>query len=100
MKRNLASADYFLWLRRNKITASRCKNCGAVHYPARGNLRDLYCLKKWKRQISGKGELAAFSVVYVPPSAMMEAGYGRENPNVVGIVNYAKDLWSALKSSD
>ena len=37
-------------------------------------------------QLSGHGKLAAFTTVYIAPTAMIEAGYGRDNPYVTGIV--------------
>ncbi len=36
--------------------------------------------------MSGRGRLAAFTVVHIAPTAMIEAGYGRDNPYCVGIV--------------
>lgn len=37
-------------------------------------------------ELSGKGRLVSFSVVPVASSEMIAAGYGRENPYCVGIV--------------
>jgi uncharacterized OB-fold protein len=36
--------------------------------------------------LGGNGTLQAFTVVHIAPTAMIEAGYGRENPYCVGIV--------------
>ncbi len=37
-------------------------------------------------EFSGKGTLAAFTVISVPPVAMAKEGYGPKNPYCVGIV--------------
>jgi len=37
-------------------------------------------------QINGRGNLAAFIVIYVPPTSMTDAGYNAKNPYCVGIV--------------
>ena len=37
-------------------------------------------------EMSGKGELVAFTTVHIAPTAMIEAGYGRKNPYCTGIV--------------
>ena len=37
-------------------------------------------------ELSGKGKLLTFTVIYVGTSAMIAAGYDRKNPYCVGIV--------------
>jgi uncharacterized OB-fold protein len=37
-------------------------------------------------ELSGKGWLAAFTTVHIAPTAMIEAGYGRDNPYCTGVV--------------
>jgi len=36
--------------------------------------------------MGGKGKLVAFTTVHIAPTAMIRAGYGRDNPYCVGIV--------------
>lgn len=80
----IASFDNFLTER--KLMASRCTNCGALWLPPRP-----ICLTckgdemEWK-ELSGKGTLVAFTVIGVGPMPMIDAGYGRDNPYCVGIV--------------
>lgn len=89
-EKKFTSADYFLSLNENKIIGTKCKECGSVQYPARAICEN--CMSEYLEEtpISGKGELAAFSVIYIPPSAMVDAGYGRENPNIAGIVELSE----------
>ena len=41
-------------------------------------------------ELSGHGKLAAFTSIYVGPSAMVAEGYDRNNPYVAGIVELAE----------
>jgi len=80
----IASFDNFLT--EKKLMASRCANCGALWLPPRP-----ICLTckgdemEWK-ELGGKGKLVAFTVIGVGPMPMIDAGYGRDNPYCVGIV--------------
>ncbi len=88
--KKFSSAGYFQTLQDKKIIGSKCTECGAVHLPPREICAT--CLSENMEEVnfSGEGELAAYSVIYVPPTAMIEAGYGRDNPNVAGIVRLAE----------
>jgi uncharacterized OB-fold protein len=80
----IASFDNFLTER--KLMASMCTSCGALWLPPRP-----ICLKckgdemEWK-EMGCKGTLVAFTVIGVGPMPMIDAGYGRDNPYCVGIV--------------
>ncbi len=89
-EKKFTSADYFLSLNENKITGTKCKECGLVQYPARAICENCLSENLEETPISGKGELAAFSVIYIPPSALVDAGFGRENPNIAGIVELSE----------
>jgi uncharacterized OB-fold protein len=41
-------------------------------------------------ELSGQGKLAAFTIVYIAPSAMIAAGYDRKNPYCAGVVELAE----------
>lgn len=84
--KKFSSSSYFQTIQDKKIIGSKCVDCGAVHLPPREICAT--CLSENMEEVSfsGKGELAAYSVIYVPPTAMIEAGFGRDNPNVAGIV--------------
>lgn len=79
-------ASFNTYLHEHKLMASRCANCGALWLPPRP-----ICLTckgndmAWE-ELSGKGTLLAFTVIGVGPMPMIDAGYGRDNPYCVGIV--------------
>jgi uncharacterized OB-fold protein len=37
-------------------------------------------------ELSGKGKLAAYTVIAIAPTMMLEAGYGRDHPYCSGVV--------------
>jgi uncharacterized OB-fold protein len=41
-------------------------------------------------ELSGEGKLVAFTTVHIAPTAMIEAGYDRNNPYCTGIVELAE----------
>jgi uncharacterized OB-fold protein len=41
-------------------------------------------------EMSGEGKLLAFTTVHIAPTAMIDAGYGRNNPYCTGIVQLAE----------
>jgi uncharacterized OB-fold protein len=41
-------------------------------------------------EMSGEGELLAFTTVHIAPTAMIEAGYDRKNPYCTGVVQLAE----------
>ena len=69
-----------------KLAGSRCRTCGALYLPPRPLCTTCYGEDLTWEQLSGDGELAAFTVVHIAPSAMIDAGYGRDKPYVSGIV--------------
>ena len=80
----IASFEHFL--KQNKLMGSTCTECSALWLPPRP-----ICLAcnsdnlAWT-ELSGRGILAAYTVIGVGPMPMIAAGYNRNNPYCVGIV--------------
>ena len=69
---------------------SRDVSSGEVFLPPRPlNPSDYSTDMEWI-EFSGKGELQAFTSIYINSTLMNEAGYDRANPCVVGIVKTAE----------
>lgn len=77
---------FFEALAEHKLVGSRCTTCGALYVPPRPLCPEHHGAAMEAVVLSGKGRLAAFTVVRIAPTAMLEAGYGRETPYCVGIV--------------
>lgn len=83
-------ADFAARLAEHRLMAARCQACGALYLPPRPLCPDCYGADMAWEALSGQGTLAAFTTVYIAPTAMIEAGYGRDNPYVTGIVQLAE----------
>ncbi|MEZ4769438.1 MAG: Zn-ribbon domain-containing OB-fold protein [Caldilineales bacterium] len=79
-------ADFTAWLAGHNLMGARCRSCGALYAEARPMCPDCFGDDMAWEPLSGHGKLAAFTTVYIAPTAMIEAGYGRDNPYVTGIV--------------
>ncbi|MCK5057264.1 MAG: Zn-ribbon domain-containing OB-fold protein [Candidatus Aminicenantes bacterium] len=67
--------------RRYRMEAGKCKKCGSIHFPAR-----LVCTECGTKEfetvrLSGKGELASYTVIRVAPT-----GFSDLAPYAIGIV--------------
>ncbi len=81
--RPFTEASFRQYLSEKKLMGSYCSECNQVHLPPRAFCGDAKL--EW-REMSGKGKLVAFTVIYIAPQSMIDAGYDRNNPYVTGIV--------------
>lgn len=65
---------------------SRCPHCGEVYAPPRQICPTCLAVDLEWVELSGEGTLASYSIIAIAPTAMLEAGYGRENPYCSGVV--------------
>lgn len=79
-------ASFDTYLTERKFMASRCRGCGALWLPPRPICPTCKGDEMEWKELSGKGTLVAFTVIGVGPMPMIDAGYGRDNPYCVGIV--------------
>jgi hypothetical protein len=82
--------SFYEFLGENKLMGSRCQSCGALHVPPRPICPACYGEEMVWEEMSGQGQLLAFTVVHIAPTAMIEAGYSRKNPYCAGIVRLAE----------
>jgi uncharacterized OB-fold protein len=86
MATDITSYDFYVGLTQHKLLASRSLSTGQVYLPPRPlDPKDMSTEMEWV-ELSGKGKLLTFTVIYVGTSAMIAAGYDRKNPYCVGIV--------------
>lgn len=78
------------YLNEHKLMGSRCQSTGEVFVPPRPlNPSTFGDDMEWV-ELSGEAQLAAYTAVYIGPTAMIEAGYDRQNPYVSGVVELAE----------
>lgn len=82
----ITAAAYEYGLDEGKLMGTVCQDCGAVYLPPRAICPACQGSRMIWKEFSGKGVLAAFSVVYVVPSEMLAEGYGGDNPYCAGVV--------------
>jgi|MTBAKSStandDraft_1061840.scaffolds.fasta_scaffold01390_13 uncharacterized OB-fold protein len=90
MSVDLTINSYFDEIKKKKITGTQCKDCGRIHLPPRVFCDQCKSQNLEIIELAGNGTLQAYSVVYVPTSQMIAAGFGRDNPNCVGIVKMSE----------
>jgi uncharacterized OB-fold protein len=80
------------FLSEKKLMASICKTCGAKYLPPKPLCTNCYGEVMAWSEVEGVGELKAFTTIHIAPTAMLDAGYGREHPYCTGIVKLSDDL--------
>lgn len=84
------SSAFQNYLNEEKLMGTRCASCGALHLPPRPLCPACGEMEMEWIAFNGEGTLAAFTVVHIAPSAMLDAGYGRDNPYCSGVVALAE----------
>ena len=85
--------NYWEGLKKRKLKAQKCKECGEVFFPPRA--RCPKCLSKelgWV-ELSGKGELYSWSEIHMPPLALGE-------PYVLGIIDLEERVGRIITGID
>ena len=82
----LVCKEYFRALKNGALIGSRCNDCGSHFLPQRRICPRCHSEKCKVISFSGKGELVAYTVIFVPPMMMAVEGYSAKNPYCVGIV--------------
>jgi len=84
--RDFTSASFYAYLDEHKLMGTRCQSCGALHLPPRPICTACHSKDLAWAELSGQGQLIAFTTVHIAPTAMLAEGYGRDNPYCTGIV--------------
>jgi len=79
-------------LAEHKLMGARCEACDTLYLPPRPMCTKCYGDKMDWVDLPEKGTLIAFTTIHIAPTAMIEAGYGRDNPYVSGIVKLENGL--------
>ena len=80
------AASFYKYLNDKKLMGSRCPACDDVFLPPRALCPNCYRDQLEWVQFNGMGKLAAVTSIYIAPTTMIEAGYGRDNPYLAGVV--------------
>jgi len=80
------STTHYKAIGEHKLVGSRCKSCGKLYFPARPMCPACHGKDMEAIELSGKGKLAAFSVINIGTTAMIQTGFDRKNPYCAAIV--------------
>lgn len=79
-------------LNEKKFMGTKCNDCQTLYLPPRPMCKKCFSDNmKWVAMPT-KGQLKAFTVVHIAPTAMLKAGYGRDHPYISGIVTLENGL--------
>ena len=88
-ERTFTQTSFQAYLSEHQLMGSRCGSCNTLHLPPRPMCPDCYGESMTWEAVEGDGEIAAYTTVYIGPSAMIAAGYGRDNPYASAVVKLA-----------
>jgi uncharacterized OB-fold protein len=83
---SFTNTAYCRFLEEHKLMGCRCESCGAVYLPPRPVCPGCHGEDMAWVEMGGQGTLRAFTTIHVAPTPMVEAGYGRDTPYCVGVV--------------
>ncbi len=89
---DFTKASFNKHLAEHRLMGSQCQDCGAQYLPPRPLCTTCFSEDMHWSEVEGVGKLTAFTTIHIAPSAMLEAGYGREKPYCTGIVELENGL--------
>ncbi len=79
-------ASFQQHLGEHRLMGSSCSACGKTYLPPRVICPACHHTQMTWSELSGRGRLAGFTSVYIAPTVMAQAGYGRDRPYLSAIV--------------
>lgn len=84
------TANFVQALQEHKLIGSRSRATGELFVPPRPISPTDFSDDMELVELSGRGKLLAFTIVYIGTAAMVAAGYDRKNPYCVGVIELAE----------
>jgi hypothetical protein len=84
------TANFVQALKEHKLVGSRSRATGELFVPPRPISPTDFSDEMELVELSGRGTLAAFTIIYIGTAAMIAAGYDRKNPYCVGVIDLAE----------
>jgi uncharacterized OB-fold protein len=92
MEKTFTQTAFRQYLAEEKLMGSECGNCGRQYLPPRPMCPECFNGQMVWAEMETTGILAAFTIVNIASTTMIEAGYGRDNPHCSGIVTLDNGL--------
>lgn len=84
--RPFSAASFDQYIAEQQLMLAQCTQCNASYAPPRAICPKCHSDQMVWAAASGKGTLAAFTVIYTGPTFMVEQGFDRKTPYISGIV--------------
>jgi uncharacterized OB-fold protein len=78
--------NYLEFIQNKKLMGSKCNDCGELYAPVRKLCTKCNSLNMEWVELSGKGELAAFTSITVGTPYFIELGYDRNKPYCFSVI--------------
>ena len=78
--------SYLEFLRSKKLMGSKCKKCGEIYVPVRRLCTKCNSVDMEWVEMSGKGNVAAFTSITVGTPFFVSKGYDRKNPYCFSVI--------------
>jgi uncharacterized OB-fold protein len=85
-EKEITIENYLGFIRNKKLCGTKCQDCGELYVPARKLCTKCNSTNLTWQEMSGKGELAAFTSITVGTPFFVEKGYGRDKPYCFSVV--------------
>lgn len=85
-QRPFTHTSFQQFLNEHRLMGSRSRSTGEIFLPPRPLDPSTFGDDMEWVELAGEGRLAAYTTVHIGPTAMIEAGYDRQNPYVAGVV--------------
>ena len=85
-EKDFTYASFYQYLTEGKLMGTRCPCTGQAQFPPRPYCPDCAPDAIQWTELGNKGKLLAFTVIYVGTTQMLNAGFDRNKPYCVGIV--------------
>ncbi len=89
-EKGFTHTSFQAFLNAKRFMGARCKQTGELFVPPRPMCPKTFSTDMEWVELSGDGQLVAFTAVHIGAPAMVEAGYDRKNPYLSGIVQLAE----------
>ncbi len=86
VERPFGDIAYNRYLEEERLMGVKCRKCGAAFIPPRPLCVECYSSELEWKEMKGRGRLAAFTCISIPPPFMMAEGYDRKRPYCSGVV--------------
>ncbi len=89
---DFSNTAFHQYLAEYKLMGAHCEACDTLYLPPRPMCPKCFGDDMNWVELPERGELIAFTTIHIAPTAMIEAGYGRDNPYISGVVRLENGL--------